>query len=1051
MLISSMLLLFYSHASIAQEISVSRSHSIQSANTDLESIGAPDSLTIIAIRVAFQPDENRLTSGDGTFREGSLPYLDNENITIDPLPHDQSYFESHLEFAKNYFTKVSANRIEIDYRVLPEIYSLDRQMEYYSPTGENFSNEKLAQLAEDSWAKVEANGGFDTEGLNPDKTAFIIFHAGVGRDIQLTGTTLDITPQDIPSLTLNRNSLSDLLGDPSFSGFPINNGSFQVTNTLILPRTLSRRGEDITGQEFVLQLSINGLLCASLGSYFGLPDLFNTQTGSSGIGRFGLMDGESFFSYRGLFPPYPSAWERIQLGWDDAFTITSTQPSGKVQLSAASENVMNSIARYNLSSEEYFLLENRHRDPENDGATISIRQPDGTLVQQTFSNTNQTITDQEAGFEDLFTPGVLVDIDNLEWSLPGGLDIGADEEAGTADDRFLNGGILIWHIDEAVIRSELDRQRVNADPERRGVDLEEADGAQDIGEAAGSNFSNQGRGWAFDFWWRGNNASVITLQGDTLRLYENRFSIDTRPSNESNSGARSYFEFYDFSENLPTASFRFRPVANEVIQPVSLTEETVPNQSVYIDSNDSYRTHYPSELAIYTAQTDTFLIIPAAGTVYGLHLNSGQAGYFDFQVTNPQQPFITDQLVLANSPYEQAESVTEISSWNWDGNSWQNLWQASADPLRGFLSSQNGDTLLVDFTSDRFMVNDGTAVANFSVPNQSSVRLAGLQSILTPGTLTVNGESFTVPNAGDNGRLYTGAIQTEPGISTFYLLSDQTLSILRNSGEYSLDEIAEATFLEWPALVDFNDDQRMEIIFTDGSGSLLYGKNASGAMLNNFPIQAPQGSRFIGTPLVADLEGDGSQDLLVTVQDSVSMNIYSYNQLGKVKENFPLFVGSIQNPAYQPIHPVINDQTLYAVSHLGELKAWHFPQMQNVLWDSRYGNEPFNKVTGRISGTESPDTPSDILVEEETYNWPNPASQNTNIRYLLRESGRVEIKIISQGGRVIYDESFEAAGGIPEEQRIDTSNWGNGVYFALVTANIDGQQSRKMIKIAVVR
>ena len=1051
MLFSSMLLLFYNSASHAQDVKLKRSHSIQALPTTLESIEAPDSLTIIAIRVAFEPDDNRLTSGDGTFGEGSLPYLQNNGITIDPLPHDQSYFEAHLEFARNYFTTVSGNSIDISYRVLPEIYTLDRQMEYYSPTGETFTNEQLALLARDAWEKVEELGGFDTQGLNPDKTAFIIFHAGVGRDIQLTGTTLDITPQDIPSLTLNRESLSNLLQDPAFTGFPINDGSYQITNTLILPRTLSRRGEDVTGEEFVLQLSINGLLCASLGSYFGLPDLFNTRTGNSGIGRFGLMDGESFFSYRGLFPPYPSAWERMQLGWQDVFRINASQTSNDIQLPAASllSNQSNGIARYSLSGEEYFLVENRHRDPENDGATLTIRRSDGTLVEQTFSNENVTFTDQTTGFEELFTPGVLVDIDNFDWSLPGGLDVGADEEAGTADDRLLNGGILIWHIDEAVIRKELEQQAVNADPGRRGVDLEEADGAQDIGEAASSTFSNQGRGWAFDFWWSGNNASVITLQGDTLRLYENRFSHDTTPSNESNSGARSYFEFYDFSDNLPVASFRVRPVTDQFVKPVAIADEPVPNGSAFIENTDQYRTKYPPELTLYTALSDTFLIIPAAESAYALQLNSDDPEYFDFNVPNPQQPFRGEQLILAGSNDGQNSSDIEIASWNWDGTAWQTIWQAAAGPICGFLSSQFGDTLLIDFSDARFDATDGNRLPDYTEPRQSSVILDGKQSVLTPGMLKVGGQSYTISDNGSD-RLYTGAIQMESGTTAFYLLSEQAFSIIETAGVETLKEIVSTSFLEWPALVDFNNDRSIDLLYTDDSGSLLYGKNIEGAMLNNFPIQAPQGSRFIGTPLVADMDGDNSLDLLVTVQDSVSMNIYSYDKKGKVKDAFPLFVGSVQDREYQPIHPVISNQNLYAVSHRGELKAWHFPRLQEVRWDSRYGNEPFNKVTGRIGSTDSPEIPAALLVDDETYNWPNPASESTHIRYLLREAGSIDIKIITQGGRVIYDESFEAAGGIPEEQLVDTSSWENGVYFALVTVRINGQQARKMIKIAVV-
>ena len=1046
MLISGMLLLFCGTLSHAQNVVLKRSHSIQAINSEFSSIEAPDSLSIIAIRVSFQPDDNRLTSGDGTFEDGSLPYLSNNEITIDPLPHNQAYFEAHLEFAKNYFTKVSGDDIDIEYRVLPDIYQLDNQMEFYSPTGETFSNEKLALLARDTWEKVEENGGFDTSGLDPDNTAFVIFHAGVGRDIQLTGTTLDITPQDIPSLTLNRESLSALLDDPDFSGFPINNGTFRVTNSLILPRTLSRRGEDITGQEFVLQLSINGLLCASIGSYFGLPDLFNTQTGNSGIGRFGLMDGESFFSYRGLFPPEPSAWEKMQLGWQNAFTINAQQ-SGDILLPAASLNQQNSIAKYNLSSDEYFLVENRHRDPQNNGATLTIQQSDGTLTEQNFPNSNLTFVDQEQGFEELFAPGVLVNIDNFDWSLPGGLDAGADEEAGTDDDRFLNGGILIWHIDEAVIRREIDRQAVNANPERRGIDLEEADGAQDIGEAASDNFSNQGRGWAFDFWWRGNNASVVTLQNDTLRLYENRFSDDTTPSNHSNSEAQSYFEFYDFSENLPIASFRIRPISTEMVKPRPISEVPVPGESAFISEDDLYRTDYPLGLSVYTAQSDSFLIIPVSNAVYALQVNDDNATYFDFGQTNPQQPYLGNQLILTEAP--AGESAINLNARTWSGTAWQNSWQATAGTNKGFLSSFNDDTLLVDFTEERLLITNGASLPDLPIARQSSITLSGRSSLLEPGQLSVTGTTFTESIANSERRQYTGGLQLEPGKTAFYLLTDNTFSIIDTESTEPFKTIAKASFLEWPALADFNNDQRIDILYTDESGKQLFGKNYTGASLDYFPISAPRGSRFIGTPLIADLDGDNSQDVLITVQDSISMNIYAFDQKGELKENFPLFIGSVQNTDFQPIHPVINNKSLYAISHSGELKAWTFPGISDVLWTSRYGNESYNKVTGRISNSEQPELPPDILVEDETYNWPNPASESTHIRYQLREAGNVGIKIISQGGRIIYDESFEATGGVPEEQQIITSGWGNGIYFALVTATVNGQTARKMIKIAV--
>ena len=50
----------------------------------------------------------------------------------------------------------------------------------------------------------------------------------------------------------------------------------------------------------------------------------------------------------------------------------------------------------------------------------------------------------------------------------------------------MNGGILIWHVDERVLARTLDYDQVNANEDRRGVDLEEGDGAQDSsGKSAG--------------------------------------------------------------------------------------------------------------------------------------------------------------------------------------------------------------------------------------------------------------------------------------------------------------------------------------------------------------------------------------------------------------------------------------------------------------------------------------------------------------------------------------------------------------------------------------
>ncbi len=1046
MLFVSMLLLFNPLITTAQQTNPARNHAL-AQQSELQA-NVPDSLSIIAVRVQFQADDNRLTTGDGTFESGNLSYLDSPDITIDPLPHDKSYFEHHLEFAKNYFETVSGQQMPVEYNVLNDIYQLPQKMEAYSPTGQTFTNEKVAQLVADTWQAVREQGNFSADTLDPQKTAFVIFHAGVGRDIELVGTNLNKTPQDIPSLSMNQQTLGELLNNPSFDGFAVDGSSFRVTNSLILPRTLSRRGEDVTGQEFVLQLSINGLLSASIGSYLGLPDLFNTKTGDSGIGRFGLMDGESFFSYRGLFPPEPSAWEKMFLGWQTPFPITKNT-SSPISLPAATFHQNNSIAKYSLSGSEYFLIENRHRDPNNDGITITIQKADGTTTTQSFENNDETFVNQSDGFTDLLETGVLTDVSTFDWSLPGGVDLGPDGELNTSDDRFLNGGMLIWHIDEAVIEQSLASQTVNANPNRRGVDLEEADGAQDIGRAANSDLSQQARGTAFDFWWDGNNASVITLDGDTVSFYDNRFGPDTRPSNESNSGAQSFFELYNFSDNLPNANFEIRPASGNNIEPVNLPQDSLSDQTTFTSHQSEYFASYPLQLSLHRTSADSFLIIPSQQSTYALHLSNSSNPLFDFQSGTPQQPYLGNEIIIGKEPVSNQITIT---SHQWNGTSWSTNWQTQADANSGFLSSTDDQILLLDFTNQRIDVDDGSTLPPVASEGQRSTTSGGQYTTVNEDKITLLPDDHTYSLSGSSPRLYTGSVQLSAQQSGFFLLTDDDLLVFNPQNFSQPISIVNNTSIGWPAMADINSDGNIDFLYVNKQTGKLEARNANGAMLSYFPIAPPQGSSFIGTPLIAEINKSDSRNIYITGQDSLGMNIHAYNNFGEVLEGFPLYVGGISDAQNQPIHPMLARNTLYAVSHRGELKAWQLDDVSNVLWGHRYGNEEYNKVSGVLAtqSAPNPSNSSSVLVKKETYNWPNPAEDHTNLRFQTSGPGHVDVKIITAGGSVVFDKRYQARGGVPEEHQINTQSWSSGLYMAMITANVNGEQARKMIKMVIV-
>lgn len=1010
---------------------------------------AEGTLHIVAVMAEFQPDTNRFTSGNGTFGPGSVPYLENPGTSVDAIPHNRSYFESHLEFVKNYFESMSGELLEIEYFVIPDPVRLPREMAYYSPIGEDPELDILAELAKDAWERVNENES-PVPAIQPgENVAFVVFHAGIGRDIELTGTTLNRTPQDIPSIYLGTGALSRMLGDPAFSGFPIDNGNLLVSNTVIVPRTLSRAGEDLSGDRFVLPLSVNGMVTAQIGSHLGLPDLFNTETGESGIGRFGLMDGAGIFALNGLFPPEMSAWEKYYLGWAEPFEI-DTGLESSISLPAASLRQEGSIAKINISSEEYFLVENRHRDPDDTGVTITIKQPDGSYIDQTFTNSDTGFTDRQSDFDRHLTPGVITDVSHYDFALPGGRD-----EQG---DRNLNGGVLIWHIDESVIRQHIDHRGINDNPERRGVQLIEADGARDIGRPVTAGlFENPVNGSAFDFWWSGNDATVVTQSG-SVTLYQNRFGPDTTPPSRSNSGAPSHFELYNFSDNLPVAGFNIRPVdpfGDLYSLVANLTGLTVQSS---VQAGDPYWSSYPLSLFPIEDVESPTLLIPGSDGVqaYSLQTQSLSPAFTDPGTL--QQPLYFDNLnrfFFAPNPDLSASGMNVITAL-WNGQEFQKETEFSTLPNPGNLSQSGQNFVDFDGTRNRYNISlqqvetddEGITFRTVSVGDYKAYLKDDQFIILYPG-----GTASHVINRENNfDRFHAGIINRQNRPPMFYLLQDRSLNIFTPEDQYSRPvSLVKERSIERPAVVSLQEDGEPDFIYVNLADNNLTALNRNGAMLDFFPIQPPPGVTFAGTPVVADIDGNGELNLVVAGVDQYSLNLYAYHLSGDPVEGFPLLAGGMADGTSRPVNPVIFERYLAAASPAGDLKIWEFPGLQQIKWSSAYGNSTDNKSSASLSSPAVSEPDFSILNRKETYNWPNPARNETYIRYQTDEPAEVQIKITTLSGRTIYSRTLQSRGGVPEEITVDTSSWGSGGYFALVTVKRAGQTERKLINIAIAK
>ncbi|MBT8390867.1 MAG: hypothetical protein HKO83_08025, partial [Ignavibacteriaceae bacterium] len=441
----------------------------------IQATTADDTVKILAVMVSFKQDQDGTTFGNGKFE--SIYTQNYGNEILDPLPHDKPYFESHLQFVKNYFEKVSKGKLTIDYTVLPDTFSVSQTMRNYSPDPGSDDFTRLGDFSIEAWELADQiNPGFDFS----EYDVFLVFHAGVGRDVSLPGSIGN--ERDLPSVYLSLNAFKEIYGE-SFDGISVSNGAFKITNSMIIPETESRELETISGK-FLFEITINGLLCASVASHLGLPDLFDTETGLSAIGRFGLMDGQGIFAFLGTYPPEPSPWSKLRLGWAEAVTLDLQNTNVSVVTNIASAMGDTVILKVPLNSSEYYLIENRIRDANSDGSKVTLS-VGGSVITKTFIN--DTTGYQSFDIDSL--AGVILDVDEFDWAVPG-------------------EGIVIWHVDENVINEKIAENKINTDKNMRGVDIEEADGVQDIGERFFTIFGDEviGEGFEEDFWYSSNPA-----------------------------------------------------------------------------------------------------------------------------------------------------------------------------------------------------------------------------------------------------------------------------------------------------------------------------------------------------------------------------------------------------------------------------------------------------------------------------------------------------------------------------------------------------------------
>ena len=976
----------------------------------VQPIMAADTYRVLAVRVSFPPEDpdNETTSGNGTFNLSTAESSD-RIYPFDAPPHDRAYFEAHLQALSNYYRDISQGQLTIEYDVYPQdptaSYVLDTPLiEYGNGRTRREINERVTRLFRDG---IRATDAADGTTIDFSKyRAFAVFHAGLGGE---AGQKLN----DIPSAFIFKRDLIEFAD----GAIAVNNGAFQVTSGMLLPEAISTNGQG----------GLNGTLARFFASQLGLPGLSDFENDLPAIGDWSLMDtgannqidaallglqplknDPTSTNLIGFLPSRMTAWSRMQLGWLEPLVITHND-TVEIAASGSAFDLPKAI-RVPISATEYFLIENR----------ISRLNIENRIPQ-------------------------------IEFSTPHNVWLSSDDY-----DAFIPGsGILIYHIDDAIIRASNTEKHINSHPDykiapaqyRRGIALEEADGLQDIGNVSASRIIQAGiislssiEGAPEDAFYVGNNAL---------------FGPDTSPNTRSNLGYESGITIEVLSRpgEVMTVAIRF---ANRLDNwPITDLNPTRESPRVIDLDGDGIKEILHSSGAWKIAGVQhsldglplAFAITPAIGDLKELEFiyHRGEttrthwrpSGTVHETIDIPSPSSFSTTPVIAKFP------TIPVDIWGWsDGKiEWGN-----------FLSEIAGNIALSDAIQSLAVGNIDSDSDNELIAITSSAQIylihdTGQSSLLA---------TFASPIIGGPA---IGDLDRDGDDDIAVVTADGILSILDANGlAFASDPVPGGAYSP-PVIADLDRDGFIEVLF-GGNGKLyLYRFNAilqtEGALA--FPIKDDAGP-IEAPPILADINNDASPDIFAGTRGGL---LYGLTAEGHPLPGFPLLVpGPILSSPL--IDDLDNDGTLELIIYTanGSVHLFHLETIDpsytgnKIIW-GQLGGGPGNagKLLQQPLEITTP-TDTSLLPAARAYLYPNPIrnGDRARIRFFLLEPAEINMTIYNPLGEKIADLTHgNPLPNTDNEIAWDVSDYASGLYICRLQASNSTRTEVRFIKAAVIK
>lgn len=805
-----------------------------------------DTLKVLIVRISFETNRSpELTTVDPSGDFVLVPPENTDTLLVDPPPHNRAFYQSHLEGLSEYYRFQSGGRLHIEGTVLPEdpngSYKVTDPADYGPGAGAGWSIESLevlvrAMIDAGDQGTLGSEHDFSDHDDNHPFTYIIFVHAGSDWQSDINGDS----PNDIPTFFVT-------LGEPHALA-----GGGMLSECSVIPETTSQ--DDYPG-------SIAAALYHEFGHALGLVDVYNTRTGYPAAGTWDLMDSGTNLpvtmghitaqndtiikSATGVLPPSLGVWNKWFLGWvemdevdgrEEEYRLPAIQvPRDQYALWDQNNGDFNldhpQAIRAGASPREYYLIENRYVPPVPDGSGTHTPYVDLRFEKDDDTGVIQYLTGLRAG----------------QWS-----------NSGMYDYFMPDGGLLVWHVNMDRISENLADNTINAYND--GLILMESDGIQDIGVLD-----------AYVLGWYGSARDPFNENNGTTA-----FGVGSNVSSRNFDRSWSGVKFQDI-RNVGSRSagvMRF----NAEVQPLSegfpWTMESIADDSPAgggarcLDVESLLPLNFPDGplLVFADAPGDSSTSQDFAGSIYALtELGENLAG----QLPNgPQGAVQMVDAALAGSLVLHPDD---------EGDQTQRVIYGTHSAFVGEITFTQGGASALGTP-----VSFGDTLYYGPVVGKDAAGQVLALAPIAPNHLVswdLNPSSDLTQRALSGDLLCRPLVAPAEGASSLIMAFNSGLTV----GSVGSEDFTTHPWTRVPA-----DDLRL-VAWPTEAGLAVLAFDATGPLTMNSPPTANPGDlpglseALVCDPAIADLDGDGRNDLIVSTAEQV----YAFSQEGALLTGWP--------------------------------------------------------------------------------------------------------------------------------------------------------------------